>query len=188
MDACEKESWLSGLLDGELGEAQRQELEGHLKVCAGCRQLLQELRVVEKGLDSVPLPEPDQWRTRWQNVLQAFAEATRPSLRAQTLSLRDRVLGRRARWALALAACLLALVAGGLVVRALLPEEGLRPRPVVRPQAAAPPIELASAEAWEVELDQSEGAPGAVLLISGDGEVAVLWVSVEESPPSTPGI
>jgi len=188
MEHCEKESWLSGLLDSELTGAQRIELEAHLQQCARCRELLGEMRILKEGLRSVPLPEPAQWEARWRAVSRTLEPQERKTPAVQPRWLRDSAVGTRSRWALALAACLLALLVGFRALRSMLPSE--RPIPGAPTEGPSGPlvVGLVAADSWEVEIDQSQGGPGAVLVVSADGEVAVVWVAGDQPDRPVPEI
>ena len=51
---------LSGYLDGELTEKQKQLVEEHLKTCASCRKELEELRQLDQHMRSVAIEEPSR--------------------------------------------------------------------------------------------------------------------------------
>lgn len=55
---CKKEKkWLSALLDGELSENRRRELDSHLRECSVCRRELAELRRLQDDLAGLPAGE-----------------------------------------------------------------------------------------------------------------------------------
>ncbi len=67
--------YLSEYLDGEIGGAQKSELEAHLNGCAACANLLDSLRQVKTALSSAPIkavPRSLRLETeRWLEALQA---------------------------------------------------------------------------------------------------------------------
>jgi anti-sigma factor RsiW len=196
MEECEHDAWLSGLLDGELTEEQQRQLRQHLQKCARCRKLLGELEAVEQGLGAVPTPAPVVWEALWQTVAQGVAGAS--EVRAPEVRWRWRaaVLSRlsalrwwwaetRPRWALAVAATVLALLVGVWALSSIL--SGAKPGPRgPSPSGGLAPIALAPADALDVEIDQSEGQPGSLLLVSPDGKVAVVWVTSDQPTGAVP--
>lgn len=198
MDRCEDEVLLSGLLDGELSQPDERRVRTHLRQCTRCRRLLDEMKSVERGLASVPTPGPARWQQRWLVVAGTLsrgetapggpgAEAP-PAVRSARGEFRRWLSAPRSRWALAAAACLVALLA---VLWALSPS---RPRGAPRAVTAGPSgsgwqaVELASADSVEVEIEPGEAGPGALLVLSPDGEVAFLWVAAEPPAPGVPDI
>jgi len=183
MDRCENEALLSRSLDGELTEEEQRRLQAHLQTCPGCRKMLSDLETMEEVLRSVPAPSSAQWQARWQAVAQAFTvgqteprEAPLP-VGILPVELRRWLFDRRSRWALAVAACLLALLVGLWALQPMLPPG---------PSASWSAVKLASADSLEVEIEQGEGGPAAVLLVSGDGEVAAVWVASEQPTSAAP--
>ena len=71
MSACEHiEALLSGYLDGELTQQDRQRVDVHLDDCASCRQAFEQLQRIQSGLGSMPHPEPtEQQRSRMMGVM-----------------------------------------------------------------------------------------------------------------------
>ena len=61
---------LSGYLDGELTQQQRQRVEIHCDACAECKTNLKELQALQESIGKARLSEIDQdvWRERMDNV------------------------------------------------------------------------------------------------------------------------
>lgn len=77
---CERvEELLSAYLEGELGAAERAEVERHLAACPACAELLVELREVTGAMASFPEAEPS------------------PALMARLYGIPERKAGRR-KW------------------------------------------------------------------------------------------
>jgi len=181
MDRCDQEALLSKSLDGELTAEERPRLDTHLRECARCRELLRELEAVEQELRSVALPSPAEWQECWQAIARALTtepgEPAEATSKVEAVHLRPSrwLFGIRTRWVLSAAACVVALLVGGLVLRSLLTGRSA--------------MELASADSLEVEIEQGEGeGPGALFLVSADGEVAAVWVANGDAGQSGPGI
>jgi len=73
-----EESLLSGYVDGELTQADRQRVRLHLEGCADCRRQVEEIRQIRAAAASTPFPVPgdEEWReaprtaiARWTRVL-----------------------------------------------------------------------------------------------------------------------
>lgn len=62
-------------LRGELGPAEREEVEAHLAACAGCRREYEAFREILAGLTAAPSPEPDLHWGRYRAELRAKLEA-----------------------------------------------------------------------------------------------------------------
>lgn len=74
---CEKmKPLLMGLLDDELTDEERVELNDHLIRCSSCRDELEQLKVVTKSLSSVSYHEPDDkiLRKLWKNPLYRISQ------------------------------------------------------------------------------------------------------------------
>jgi len=104
------EEQLSAYLDGELGEAERVQIESHLETCPTCQSLLHELMELQQTLSSsmFSLSEPADLEDR---VLKAVAHETR-----------IRHYGKLWMYVPLLAAVvlvLLAIVAGPVVIRVI---------------------------------------------------------------------
>ncbi len=181
MDRCDDEALLSKSLDGELTAEEQPRLDAHLQECARCRELLRDLKAVEQELRSVPLPSPADWQERWQAVARALTtrqkEPREATSKVEVIHLGPSrwLFGSRTRRVLSAAACVVALLVGGLVLRSLV--------------AGRSAMELASADSLEVEIEQGEGeGPGALFLVSADGEIAVVWVANGDAGRSVPGL
>lgn len=63
--------WLSGLLDGELTQQERQKVSLHCEQCAECRENLENLRVLRKRVGNAVLSEigEDKWREHMTDPL-----------------------------------------------------------------------------------------------------------------------
>jgi anti-sigma factor RsiW len=48
MEQCQYITWIGAMLDGELDEQRRLELEAHLKTCANCQSELESLRLLSQ--------------------------------------------------------------------------------------------------------------------------------------------
>ncbi len=110
-------------LAGKLDKAERERVIGHLETCSGCRAELAELGIVWRGLENMPVPEPDRaMRRRFMDMLEAYRagleQAQVPPKTAQTAATRpSRWLAwwpSRPVWQIAIAAALLiaGIVAG----------------------------------------------------------------------------
>jgi len=57
------ESWITGYLDGELTQAEAQQVRIHLEDCATCRGLFDDLTHIREATMTTPFPTPsdDQW-------------------------------------------------------------------------------------------------------------------------------
>ena len=58
MSCADAEILLTGLVDGELDEAQTRQVEDHVRACEGCRRLVDEERGLKTALGRMPIPEP----------------------------------------------------------------------------------------------------------------------------------
>lgn len=74
---CERiEVYLSGYLDGELTQQDRQPVENHLRSCERCKDLLKELRSAKeatRGLDLVQVSEGD-WKLMEARILERISQ------------------------------------------------------------------------------------------------------------------
>lgn len=63
--------WLSGLLDGELTQQERQKVSLHCEQCAECRENLENLRVLRNRVGNAVLSEigEDKWREHMNDPL-----------------------------------------------------------------------------------------------------------------------
>ena len=61
---------LSGYLDGELTQQQRQRVELHCDACTECKESLEELRALQESIGKAQLSEvgQDVWRERMDNA------------------------------------------------------------------------------------------------------------------------
>lgn len=184
MNSCENEALLSRSLDGELTQDEQRQLHAHLRECPGCRKMLSDLETMEEALGSAPAPSSGQWQARWQAVARALTVgallAAPPRLGGASPAptrLPRWLFDSRSRWAFAIAACLLALLVGLWALESMLP---------AGPSPDWSVVELASADSVEVEIEQGEGGPAAVLLVSADGEVAAVWVASEQPTSAAP--
>ena len=69
--SCEKfKPLITGYVDGELSEDQKQQLETHLQGCAGCKEELDKLRQLKEDLAMVKLKEPSDLELQqyWSGV------------------------------------------------------------------------------------------------------------------------
>jgi anti-sigma factor RsiW len=194
-EKCEHAIWLSGFLDKELTEEEQCRLRQHLQECPQCQRLLGELETVERCLCTLPAPCPAAWEALWETVARRVAPEARASDR-WAARFRCRVLavrrwwsaGTRVRWAVAVAAAVLALLVGLWALGTILPGRNVG-APGPRPSGlGAGPVALAPADSLDVEIDQSEGEPGALLLVSADGKTAVVWVMSDQPSQAAPGI
>jgi len=187
MDTCEKEVLLSGRLDGELSAAEQEELDGHLRVCARCRELLDGLQRIEEALHTVPLPRPEQWEARWRNIVRALPQPAGAGQRPQPAVTHSLLDAFRQRWVLGLAvAATVALAAFGMLYVAMVDDGPVAPTP--GPPSVWTPVELASPASVELEIEQPAGAPMAMVLLSEDGDVSAIWVATEAPPLALPDI
>jgi len=58
-----EESWITGYLDGELTQAEAQQVRLHLEDCAACRGLLDDMKQLREATMTTPFraPSDDQW-------------------------------------------------------------------------------------------------------------------------------
>lgn len=80
-------------LAGRLDSAARENLIAHLETCSGCRAEMAQLGAVWRGLESLPVPEPDPaMRSRFLEVLEAYQAGMRQATGRAILP------GGRGRW------------------------------------------------------------------------------------------
>lgn len=72
--SCEKfREQIPECLAGRLESDAREKLIAHLELCSGCRADMAEIGAVWRGLESMPVPEPDpSQRARFLEVLEAY--------------------------------------------------------------------------------------------------------------------
>ncbi|HUI53557.1 MAG TPA: HEAT repeat domain-containing protein [Bryobacteraceae bacterium] len=105
------------LLAGRLDSAAREDFIGHLETCSGCRGEVAELGAVWRGLESIPVIEPDRaMRSRFLEVLEAY-QAGMDQGRERAIAGKRKWFAAgwwpaRAAWQTALSVAL--LVAGGI--------------------------------------------------------------------------
>jgi len=117
---------LAAFFDGELSPEEYRIVEAHVRTCARCRQVLDDMVLVQKGLRALAVPEPPE--DLWYRI-----DRTPAALRRMRPV---RELRRRAR---AVVAASVALLAVALSVLALLTQD--------RGQVPAWPLPVVSAEA-----------------------------------------
>ena len=91
--SCERfREQIPDCLAGKLETGAREKLIAHLELCSACRADMAEMGVVWRGLESLPVAEPDPaMRSRFLEVLEAY--------RAGMEQARERtVVGGRSRW------------------------------------------------------------------------------------------
>lgn len=68
--------WLSGFLDGELTQQERQKVSLHCEQCAECTEILEDLKVLRKRMGNAGLSEigEDKWR---ENMNDPLVQTTR---------------------------------------------------------------------------------------------------------------
>jgi len=132
--SCERfREQIPDCLAGRLEAGAREQLIAHLEICSGCRAEMAELGTVWRGLESLPMPEPDPaMRSRFAEVLDAYRAGmeqgrARTALAAKTAWWMAGWWPAKAVWQTALA---LVLVVGG----------GFGGRYLARPRNAAPEI------------------------------------------------
>ncbi len=116
MKCSQAHELIGELLEGTIGEKDRQTLEKHLESCPECRELLADFREIKTQAAALPKLEPSS--AVWPNVLDGVRRDRRAkSVRAATtLSWWDRLFAPgRPRYAFA-AALALCLVVGGAVL------------------------------------------------------------------------
>ena len=100
MRTCEEyEDLLSGLLDGKLTEAERQELETHLAECPACRACLADLRAIQGALQELDVPAPAGFADRVMEQVRATPQA-RPEKKTVRLPRRRWMAAAAGLWAL----------------------------------------------------------------------------------------
>jgi anti-sigma factor RsiW len=147
------EEWtdqLSDYLDGELPDAERRAVDAHLKRCAACAAVLNDLkRIVARAQGVAGAPRPPA-SDLWKGVAARIEAAPHGEAGAQD---EEGTTGRRvARFTprptrriaftmpqLAAAAVLIAAVSGGIVWTAVSRPDGVRSATAAAPDAAAPP-------------------------------------------------
>jgi HEAT repeat protein len=115
-------------LAGQLDPGAREELIAHLETCSACRGELAQLGAVWRGLEGIPVVEPDRaMRSRFVEVLEAYQAgiAAGKAETAPTSINAPRNKPPAMLWRMALAASL--LLAGGLGGRFLLPSQAPSP-------------------------------------------------------------
>jgi hypothetical protein len=132
--SCERfREQIPDCLAGRLETGVREKLIAHLELCSACRADMAEMGVVWRGLESLPVPEPDPaMRARFLEVLDAYRAGMEQGRERTVVSGRSRwwIAGwwpAKAAWQTALAVALLA--AGGFGGHYL-----------ARPRTAAPEI------------------------------------------------
>jgi hypothetical protein len=101
---------LSGYLDGELAVAERTALEAHLETCAGCREVLDDLRQVLAAAPAYRGTVPD--RDLWPGIARAIDRKREARLPVAPAGRRTH---RFTRLELAAAAVLCMAIGGGTV-------------------------------------------------------------------------
>jgi len=116
--SCEKfREQIPDCLAGRLESGAREQLIAHLELCSACRADMAEIGAVWRGLESLPVPEPDPaMRSRFLEVLEAYQAGMEQGRARQ-------VVGGKTRWWMAgfwpakavwqTALALILLVAGG---------------------------------------------------------------------------
>lgn len=102
---------LTALLDGALGPAEARAVRAHLAGCAACRDEEARLRAAAALIAALPPPPPPS------PAFAARLEARLEAERARGPGLLARLLGRRARFALPIAAAAAAAVVAVVSVR-----------------------------------------------------------------------
>ena len=110
------------LVDGRLNSGARDRAIEHLESCSSCRAEVAQMGAVWRGLDAMPLPEPDPaMRVRFQQMLEAYQAGMQQGRRRAAGWWPERAAWR---WALAASLALALLMAGGIGGRYLAPPHG----------------------------------------------------------------
>ncbi len=106
---CKKfEKWLSDRIDGELSEVKMKLLEVHLEKCASCRSYAKDLATIQKGSETIQLPEHSL--SYWEEFISRLKEGvSSPKPKPEK---REMLTGRRWKWAWAGAVFILAVAVG----------------------------------------------------------------------------
>ncbi len=140
---------VSAFLDGELTSQESALVEAHLSVCASCRELLEDFRLLAASSGSVVVPDPAaDLRSRIRSRLAEAERSGRPRFRIDVRPFR---LG------------LAAAAAAVLVIGLWLSRQGLNPVPGALPPAEPP----SSAVHEQTSKDQATG--GATSLKESSG-------------------
>ncbi|MCX8161284.1 MAG: anti-sigma factor [Candidatus Saccharicenans sp.] len=81
MNCRQAQRFINELLDGELGEKDRQELQVHLETCSGCRQLYEDLARVKEGI--VPASNCEPSNRVWEELKGRLQTEVIPKLQAE---------------------------------------------------------------------------------------------------------
>jgi hypothetical protein len=74
---CEEiEVYLSGYLDRELTQQDRQPVENHLRTCERCERLLEELREAKKAAQGLDMKQPaeEDWKLMEAHILERIGQ------------------------------------------------------------------------------------------------------------------
>ena len=88
---------INELLDGELREQDRLQLQAHLASCAGCRELYEDLKTIKDTV--VPAGEMEPSKEVWEKLKSRLQAEVIPQLEERTEAVKQqRRFGKKARW------------------------------------------------------------------------------------------
>jgi hypothetical protein len=173
---CKKvQRFLTDYISAELSAKKRQEVEGHLKACSGCRAALELLQEVWDGLAQQPIPQKDE---------QFWGELTRGVM--QEIRRRQPIPGNEKKafvlpgWKVLLptAAAAIAIIVGLIVIRGDL--QGPEGRVAQGEEEAL--VEAASNLSFGPVVTEEEDPLGSEMTLQ---EVSLVAESLNTSLPST---
>ena len=170
--SCASEPRLQGLLDGELTDGERLELEAHLALCEGCRVKAAEMEGLAKRLRArLSLLDPDEIRELSSSAVVALRPTPVRPARARAWLLRPLP---------ALAASLVAVV---LALTALRDEPAAR-----QPEPAVPPDLVLSDpnQGWHdrelvITLEREDGTTDVIVASREERSTRRFTLSTEET-------
>ncbi|MGQ9801403.1 MAG: anti-sigma factor family protein [Candidatus Saccharicenans sp.] len=88
---------INELLDGELREKDRSQLQAHLDSCRDCRELYEDLKAIKDTV--VPADEMEPSKEVWEKLKSRLQAEVIPQLEERTEAVKqERSLGKRTRW------------------------------------------------------------------------------------------
>ena len=166
MTECEKhQEQISALLDGELTDAERAEVEAHIAVCGECRAMYEAFAAVSGALDAAELPD-----TLHSGIMEKVNAAAKAKKAQQKIV--------RLRPILATAACLVVVVGTVFALKGNLPGMG-RAKDTAAPAAAEAPMMMMANSAGGA----ANGADGGMELYCADAAECAPMEPMEAPAP-----